>query len=67
MSDPKKITKIVVAMFLGLAAITAANRAYAQLGDWDTKTSMPTPRWGAVAGVIDGKRYVAGGWNGLFH
>jgi len=24
---------------------------------------MPTPRWGAAAGVIDGKLYVAGGYN----
>ena len=28
---------------------------------WTTKASMPTPRWGAAAGVIDGKLYVAGG------
>jgi N-acetylneuraminic acid mutarotase len=28
---------------------------------WTTKASMPTARWGAAAGVIDGKLYVAGG------
>jgi N-acetylneuraminic acid mutarotase len=28
---------------------------------WTTKASMPTARWGAAGGVIDGKLYVAGG------
>jgi N-acetylneuraminic acid mutarotase len=28
---------------------------------WTTKASMPTARWGAAAGVIDGKLFVAGG------
>jgi N-acetylneuraminic acid mutarotase len=28
---------------------------------WTTKRSMPTARWGAAGGVIDGKLYVAGG------
>ena len=28
---------------------------------WTTRRSMPTPRWGAAGGVIDGKLYVAGG------
>jgi N-acetylneuraminic acid mutarotase len=28
---------------------------------WTTKASMPTARWGAASGVIDGKLYVAGG------
>jgi N-acetylneuraminic acid mutarotase len=28
---------------------------------WTTKASMPTARWGAAGGVIDGMLYVAGG------
>jgi len=28
---------------------------------WTTKARMPTARWGAAGGVIDGKLYVAGG------
>jgi N-acetylneuraminic acid mutarotase len=28
---------------------------------WTTKRTMPTARWGAAGGVIDGKLYVAGG------
>lgn len=28
---------------------------------WTTKASIPTARWGAAAGVIDGKLFVAGG------
>ncbi|OGA03760.1 MAG: hypothetical protein A3H35_13370 [Betaproteobacteria bacterium RIFCSPLOWO2_02_FULL_62_17] len=31
---------------------------------WTTKTAMPTARWGAASGVVSGKLYVAGGWNG---
>lgn len=30
-------------------------------GAWATKAPMPTARWGAAAGVINGKLYVAGG------
>ena len=28
---------------------------------WSTKAPMPTARWGAIAGVVDGKLYVIGG------
>lgn len=29
---------------------------------WTAKAPMPTNRYGAVTGVIDGKLYVVGGW-----
>lgn len=31
---------------------------------WTTKTSMPTPRWGATASVVNGWIYAIGGWGG---
>ncbi|MDP2793931.1 MAG: kelch repeat-containing protein [Sulfurisoma sp.] len=31
-------------------------------GAWTTEAPMPTARWGAASGVINGKLYVAGGW-----
>jgi N-acetylneuraminic acid mutarotase len=47
-------------------------RAWAELdvyhpatNTWTTEASMPTARYGAVGGVMDGKLYVAGGWAGV--
>ena len=59
-----KMTNTIFAMFLALLIITASNQAFAQGGTWETKAPMPTVRWGAASGVINGKLYVAGGWNG---
>ena len=32
--------------------------------NWTTGTPLPTERYGAASGVIDGKFYVVGGYNG---
>jgi N-acetylneuraminic acid mutarotase len=61
MRSTRKMTNIILAVLIGLGAIIADNQAYAQFGSWETKSPMPTPRWGAGAGVIDGKLYVVGG------
>ncbi len=37
--------------------------ATTRIGTWTANTSMPTERWGPVAGVISGKLYVVGGRN----
>jgi N-acetylneuraminic acid mutarotase len=34
---------------------------------WETRTSMPTPRTGAMAGVLTGKIHVVGGHDGTGH
>jgi N-acetylneuraminic acid mutarotase len=57
-------TKPISALFLCLLFVFVVNQAAAQLGPWETKAPMPTMRWSAAGGVISGKLYVAGGWNG---
>jgi hypothetical protein len=64
MRSKSRMPNIVFAIVLSLVAITAGNQTYAQLGDWETKALMSTARWNAAAGVINGKLYAAGGWNG---
>jgi N-acetylneuraminic acid mutarotase len=59
-----KSTRIATAFLLVLVSIGAAGTALAQYGLWENRAPMPTARYGAAAGVIDGKLYVAGGWNG---
>ncbi len=64
MKSTGKITDTIFAMFLALLIITASSQAFAQGGTWETKAPMPTARWGAASGVINGKLYVAGGYAG---
>ena len=48
---------------LGFLAIMGAGQTYGQ-GIWESKASMPTARQNAATGVINGKLYVVGGYNG---
>jgi N-acetylneuraminic acid mutarotase len=65
MKSTRKMTDAIFAMFLSLLIITFSNQAFAQSGAWETKAPMPTARWQAASGVINGKLYVAGGWSGV--
>ena len=50
--------------FVVVAVIaTVGQNAFAQSYTWVTKAPMPTPRFYTSGGVIDGKLYVAGGYN----
>jgi N-acetylneuraminic acid mutarotase len=43
--------------------LTGINEVYDPLTDtWETKTSMPTDRYGFEANTVDGKIYLIGGW-----
>ena len=43
--------------------LTGINEVYDPLTDtWETKTSMPTARYGFEANTVDGKIYLIGGW-----
>lgn len=64
MNSIRKIGYTLFAALLGLSVMTVSHQAFAQGGAWETKAPMPTVRWGAASGVINGKLYVAGGWNG---
>ena len=55
--------KCIVAVLISLAVMTFAYPVFGEEGTWQTMAPMPTPRWGAAAGVVDGKLYVAGGYN----
>lgn len=47
------------------AGITAAGYAYdADAGSWQRIADLPAPRENAVGGFVDGRLYVAGGWDG---
>jgi N-acetylneuraminic acid mutarotase len=65
MKSTRRMTNTIFAMLLGLLVIAAGNQAFAQGGTWETKAPMPTVRWNAAGGVINGKLYVAGGWSGV--
>ncbi len=46
---------------LGWMVLTLPATAWADNGTWESKTDMPSPRWGAHASVVDGRIYVIGG------
>jgi N-acetylneuraminic acid mutarotase len=58
-----KVTKRIFTMLLGLTVVVFASETFAQ-GAWTTEAPMPTARLGAVAEVVNGILYVAGGNNG---
>jgi N-acetylneuraminic acid mutarotase len=48
----------------GALGVTGALEVYSPATDsWTAAASMPGPVYGGAVGVIDGKLYVAGGWN----
>ena len=50
-----------VSIVAGLCLIAVVGSTPARAGSWSAARPIPTPRMAAVAGVIDGKLYVAGG------
>jgi N-acetylneuraminic acid mutarotase len=56
-----EITNAICAVLLGVLFVTISTEGFAQGGVWETKAPMLTARFGAAAGVINGKLYVAGG------
>jgi Kelch motif/Galactose oxidase, central domain len=59
-----KPNPLVVKFLLTIVVATIASRAGVLAGSWRSAPPIPTPRVGAVAGVIQGKLYVAGGATG---
>lgn len=64
MKIPKRSSCACMTLFVGLLILATGTPAQAQGGLWASMAPMPTARHGAVGGVIDGKLYVAGGYDG---
>ncbi|MEI7528065.1 MAG: hypothetical protein WCK76_03900, partial [Elusimicrobiota bacterium] len=65
-----KLYAVAGATLLGAGGYAGSdiNEAYDPVANtWATKAVLPTPRSSLSAGVIGGKLYVVGGWNGSSH
>jgi N-acetylneuraminic acid mutarotase len=60
-SSPARIAEAcLVAAILALALTI---NSYAQTGIWTTRAPIPIPVVSAAAGIVNGKLYIAGGWD----
>ncbi len=54
---------LVGILAIAVVAIPGSDQVIASSGTWATKASMPTPRFGVGAGVVNGILYAVGGSN----